>query len=163
MIKVVGGNSGGGCIAPVSEAGLVVGVRGLSGAVDTVDASGCGDGLPLRSGAAETGPAEFRRTASRRNLLRAAEDAGRLSERWSRRVPGHRARPGTDGDGSPPPVPGHTGIPLCAGREVFLAPAPGDARELVARRAEATRSSSRHAARAPEDVDEGPGLRRVAV
>ncbi|CAJ1057867.1 Hypothetical predicted protein, partial [Xyrichtys novacula] len=84
----------------------------------------CGDGLPFRSGAAVAGPAEFCRTASRRNLLRAAEDAVWLSERWSRRVPGHCPQPGTDGEGSPPPVPGHTGIPPHTGREVFYTLAP---------------------------------------
>ncbi|CAJ1071426.1 Hypothetical predicted protein [Xyrichtys novacula] len=128
-IKVVGGNSGRGCMAPVSEAGHVAGLRGFGG---VVEASGCGDGLPFRFGAAMAGPAEFRRTASQRNLLRAAEDAVRLSEQSSRRVPGHRVRPGTR---SPPPVPGHMGIPPYAGRDVFFAPAPVDAWELVARRA----------------------------
>ncbi|CAJ1055536.1 Hypothetical predicted protein [Xyrichtys novacula] len=33
-IKVVGGNSGGGCMASVTEAGLVTGLRGLGGAMD---------------------------------------------------------------------------------------------------------------------------------
>ena len=111
-IKVVGGNSGRGFMAPVPEVELMAGLGGLRGAVD---GCGSGDGLPSRSEAAMAGPAEFRRTASRRNLLRAAEDAVRLSERWSRRFPGDRARPGTDGEGSLPPVPGHSGIPLHPG------------------------------------------------
>ncbi|CAJ1057592.1 Hypothetical predicted protein [Xyrichtys novacula] len=149
-----GGNNCRGCMAPVPKAGQVAGLPGLSGAVD---ASGSGDGLLFSSGAAAASLAEFRWTASRRNLLRAAEDAVRLSEWWTRRVPGHRACPGTDEEGSPSPVPGHTGIPPHASREVFFAPEPSDAWELVTRRGAGTPRRHRRMR------TKAWGLRRVAM